>query len=129
MNVPLHGPDHVAADRFGAGLGDERAQDDEGALHRTRRDQHLGDEEVALLEAPANLLQGGDEGLEEDVHRVHPEAETFFGERLDLRRVAVERVLEKAGPDLVFSAHSCRPPTCYASYVPAPLRATIMVAQ
>src|SRR5439155_689827 len=71
-------------------------------------DQHLGDEEVALLEPAPDLLEGGDERLEEDVHRVHAQPESLFCERFDLGRVAVERVLEQLRSDLFLAAHRLR---------------------
>src|SRR5207245_2893669 len=68
-------------------------------------DEHLRHEEVALLEAPAHLVERGDEGLEEDVHGVHAQLQPFFGESLDLGRMSIERVVEQAGSDLFFSTH------------------------
>src|SRR5437870_9872016 len=105
VDVALHGADDIAPYRLCAGLRDERAQDHQRALHRAGGDQHLGDEEVAFLEAAADLLQGGDQGLEQDVHRVHAQGQGFLGQGFDLRRVAVERVLEKLGADLFLAAH------------------------
>src|SRR2546430_1804182 len=69
------------------------------------RDEPLGAEEVALLESPPHLLEGGDQGLEEDVHGAHAEPQALFSQRLHLGSVAVEGVLEKAGSDLFFAAH------------------------
>src|SRR5450759_1561403 len=112
VDVPLHGADHVPADRLGARLSDQRPQDYQRALHRTSGDEHLRDEEVALFEAAAYLFEGGDEGFEEDVHQAHHKLKTLFGESLDLRRVPVERVGEQSGPDLFFSAHAA-PPGCW----------------
>src|SRR5450759_2774114 len=114
VDVALHGADDVAADRLGAGLRDERAQDDQGALHGAGGDQHLGDEEVALLKAPPDLFEGRDQGFEEDVHRVHAELQAFLGQSLHLGGVSVERVLEQLGPDFLFSAHSSSMPLTLA---------------
>ena len=108
VDVALNGADHVAAHRLGAGLRDQRPEDDQRALHRASGDEHLGDEEVAFLETAPDLLEGRDEGLEQDVHGVHAEAERLFRQRFDLGRVAVERVLEQLGADLVFPAHVLR---------------------
>ena len=105
MDIAFDRADDVLADRLGAGLGDQGPQDHQRALHGACRDQHLRDEKVALLEATADLLEGGDQGLEQDVHRAHAQAQRLFGERLDLGRMAVQRVLEQAGADLLFAAH------------------------
>ena len=48
-----------------AGLGQQRPQDVERALHRARRDQHLGHEVVAALEARADLLERRDQRVVE----------------------------------------------------------------
>src|SRR5205807_1668068 len=60
VDVALYRADHVTPDWLGSGLRDERPQDNERALHRAGGDQHLGDEEVALLETAADLLEGWD---------------------------------------------------------------------
>jgi hypothetical protein len=95
-----------------AAFSTSSGEDYQRALHRATGDEHLGDEEVAFFEASAHLVEGRDEGLEEDVHRVHPELQTLFGENLDLRRVSVERVIEQSGPDFLVSAHAA-PPGCW----------------
>src|SRR5438552_8803480 len=59
----------IAAHRLGSGLGDERPEDDQRALHGAGRDQHLGDEEVAFLEPPPDLLEGGDQRFERSEER------------------------------------------------------------
>ena len=48
-----------------AGLGQQRPQDVERALHRARGDQHLGHEEVAALEPRADLLERRDQRVVE----------------------------------------------------------------
>src|SRR6266852_6059503 len=105
VDVALDGADDVAAYRLGAGLRDQRPQDHQGALHGAGGDEHLGDEEVALLEAPADFFEGRDEGLEQDVHRVHAELQPLLGESLHLGSVSVQRVVEQSGSDLFFLAH------------------------
>ena len=50
-------------------LGQQRAQDVQRSLHGARGDQHLGHEVVAALEAGADLLQRGDEGVEQQASR------------------------------------------------------------
>ena len=109
VDVTLHRADHVAADRLCAGFGDEGTQNDESALHGACGDKHLGDEEVAFLEPPADLFEGGDERLEQDVHRIHAQRKSLFGQRLHLWRMAVERVIEQLGANLLFSAHTVPP--------------------
>ena len=64
MDVALDGADDVTADRLGSRLGDEGPQDHQRALHGAGGDEHLGNEEVALLEAPAHLFERWDQGLE-----------------------------------------------------------------
>ena len=81
--------------------GEQRAQDVERALHRPRRDQHLGDEEVAALEPRADLLQRGDQPFVEHPLRVEPLLETELGQLAHRRRVADQRVVEEALQDLV----------------------------
>ena len=105
VDVALHRADHVLADRLRAGLGDQWPQDNQRALHRPGRDQHLGDEEIASLEAAADLFQRRDQCLEEDVHGVHPQLEGLFGECLDLGGVPIERVIEQLLPDFFLATH------------------------
>ena len=57
VHVALHGAHEEGADRLGAGLGEQGAQDVEGAGHGPAGDEHLGDEVVAALEAGADLLK------------------------------------------------------------------------
>ena len=57
LTVPIRNVPTCAA----PGLGQQRAQDVERALHRARRDQHLGHEVVAALEARADLLERRDQ--------------------------------------------------------------------
>src|SRR5215217_4950894 len=51
VHVALDGAHQERPGRLGAGLGEQRAEDVERALHRARGDQHLGHEVVAALEA------------------------------------------------------------------------------
>ena len=62
---PLTVPIRKVPTWLGAGLGQQRAQDVERALHRARGDQHLGHEVVAALEARADLLERRDERVVE----------------------------------------------------------------
>jgi hypothetical protein len=57
VHVALDGAHQERARGLGAGLGQQRAQDVERALHRSRGDQHLGHEVVAALEPRTDLLQ------------------------------------------------------------------------
>ena len=54
-----------------AGLGEQRAQHLHRAGHRAAGDQHLGHEEVAALEPGADLLERGDQRVEEQRLRLH----------------------------------------------------------
>ncbi len=65
VDVALDGAHQELADRLHAGLGEQRPQHLHGAGHRAPGDEHLGHEEVAALEPRADLLQRGDEGVEE----------------------------------------------------------------
>ena len=54
VDVALDGADHDLADRFGSGLGEQRAQDLHPGLHRVGREQHLGHEQDAVAEVDAD---------------------------------------------------------------------------
>ena len=54
VDVALDGADHDLADRFGAGLGEQRAQDLHPGLHRVGGEQHLGHEQDAVTEVDAD---------------------------------------------------------------------------
>ena len=69
---PLTVPMRNVPTGFVAGLGQQRAQDVERALHGARGDQHLGHEVVAALEAGADLLERRDQRVEE--HRLRARA-------------------------------------------------------
>src|SRR5450759_215752 len=109
VDVALDCADDVAAHGLGPGLGDQRTQNGEGALHRPSRHQHLGHEEITFLEAPADLFEGWDQGFEQDVHRVHAEGKPLLGGLFDLWRAAVEGAIEQAGANLHFPAHADPP--------------------
>ena len=57
VHVALDRAHHVGADRLGARLGEQRAEDVERALHRARSDQHLGYEVVAALETRTDFFE------------------------------------------------------------------------
>ena len=65
VHVALDRAHQERADRLGAGVGEQRAEDVERALHRARGDQHLGHEVVAALEARADLLERRDQRVVE----------------------------------------------------------------
>ena len=79
VDVALDGAHEELADGLDAGLGEQRPQHLHRAGHRPAGDQHLGDEEVAALEARADLLQRGDQRVEEQGLRLHPHAEAPRG--------------------------------------------------
>ena len=101
VDVALDGAHQELADRLDAGLGQQRPQPLHGAGHRPAGDQHLGHEEVAALEPGADLLQGGDEGLEQQRLRLHAGRQTLLGELEDAGGVADQRLVEKASEDLL----------------------------
>ena len=75
MDIALDRAHDVGADCLGTCLGEERTQDVEGTAHRLAGDEHLGHEVVAALESRADLLERGDERIEEDRLGGHPELE------------------------------------------------------
>ncbi len=101
VDVALDGAHDVGADLLRAGLGEERTEDVECALHRARRDEHLGNEEVAALEACADLLERRDERVVQHRLGLHVVLEAGVDEVLDLGSVADERVVEEALEDFV----------------------------
>ena len=109
VHVPLDGAHHERADGLGAGRHEEWPQELEGACHRATRDEHLRHEEVASLEPRTDLLERGDQRLEQ--HRLRGEAglDAVLGQRHDLRPVADERVVIQPLQDLV-SVHVSRSP-------------------
>jgi hypothetical protein len=86
---------------LGAGLGEQRPQDVERALHGAGRDQHLRHEVVAALEPRAHLLERRDERVVEHRARIHSVLEALLDVLLDCRRVAHERVLVERLEDLL----------------------------
>ena len=101
VHVALDGAHDVGADLLRARLGEQRAEDVERALHRARGDEHLGHEEVAALEARADLLERRDERVVEHLLGVHAVGEALVDEVFHLGRVADERVVVEALEDLV----------------------------
>ena len=81
VHVALDRAHQERADLLRAGLGQQRAQDVERALHRAGGDQHLGHEVVAALEPRADLLERGDQRVVE-----HPLGLEPVGEALVARR-------------------------------------------
>ena len=111
VDIALDRPHQERPDFLGAGVGEERTEDLECAAHRTPGDQHLGDEEIAALEARADLLERRNQRVEE--HLLGPEAvlEPLLGQLHDRRLVADERAVVEAGEDLVMS-HAIAVPSC-----------------
>ena len=73
VDVALDRAHQELADRLDPALDQQRAQPLHRAGHRPAGDQHLGHEEVAALEPRADLLERGDEGVEEQGLRLHAE--------------------------------------------------------
>src|SRR5581483_6071461 len=85
-----------------AGLGEERPQDVERTLHRAGGDQHLGDEEVAALEARTHLLERRDQRVVEHLLGLDVLLEPGVRQVFHLGRVADERVVVQPLEDLLF---------------------------
>ena len=66
VDVALDGADHDLADRFGAGLGQERTEQFHSGLHRVRGEQDFGDEEDAVAEVDADDRHALHERIVED---------------------------------------------------------------
>ena len=69
VDVALDRADDDLADRLGAGLGEERAQDRHAGLHRVGREEDLGDEQDAVAEVDADDLHARHERVVEDAGR------------------------------------------------------------
>ena len=65
VDVALDGADDHLADRLGAGLGEQRAQDRHPGLHRVGGEEHLGHEQDAVAEVDADDAHALDERLVE----------------------------------------------------------------
>src|SRR5918992_505100 len=109
VHVALDRAHQERAGRLGARRGEQRTQDVERALHRARRDQHLGHEVVAALEARADLLERRDQSLVEHLLRVQALGEALLHALLDGRRVADQRLLVEQREDLVVRHAACTP--------------------
>src|SRR3954452_5259440 len=93
MDVALDGPDDHLADRFRAGLREERAQDRHACLHRVGGEEDLGDEQDAVAEVDADDLHPGNESVVEDARRGPAAAEQDVRALDDLGRHAVVQVV------------------------------------
>ena len=85
VNVTFDRSHHERADGFDPGLGQQRAQYLERAGHGPPGNEHLRHEEVTAFEASAHLLEGGNEGLEQERLGIEPHLEPGVGE-LEYRR-------------------------------------------
>ena len=107
VDVALDRAHQELADGLDAGLGEQRAQPLHRAGHRAAGDQHLGHEEVAALEPGADLLQRGDQRVEEQRLRLHAERQPLVGQLEDARGVADQRLVVEALQDLLgWSCHA-----------------------
>ena len=73
--------------------------------HGAARDQHLGHEEVAALEAGADLLEARDQRLEQQRLRAHALLERQVGQLEHARGVAHQRLVVEGLEDLVLGHH------------------------
>ena len=101
VDVALDRAHQELADGLHAGLGEQRPQPLHRAGHRATRDQHLGDEEVAALEPRPDLLERGDEGVEEQRLRLHVEGQALVGQLEHARGVADQRLVVEGLQDLL----------------------------
>ena len=67
VDVALDRADDDLADRLGAGLGEQRAEDLHAGLHRVGGEQDLGHEQDAVAEVDADDLHAGHERVVEDL--------------------------------------------------------------
>ena len=120
VHVALDRAHQERADRLGAGLGQQRAQDVQRPLHRPRGDQHLRHEVVAALEPRAHLFERRDQGVVE-----HPLGLEAVGEALvdavgDDGRVAHQGLVVEQLEDLVVRHAALAPmswPRARASWI------------
>ena len=112
MDVALDGAHEEGADAVGVGVGQQRAQDVQRALHRARGDEHLGDEVVAALEARAHLLERRDQRVEEHALGLHALLEPRLDVGLHLGRLADERVVVERLQDLLVRHAALSPGRC-----------------
>ena len=69
MDVPLHGGEHHLAPNGGGGLLHELLEVRHGGLHRLGRLQHLGHDQLVVVEQPAYLRHAGHQRPVDDVER------------------------------------------------------------
>ncbi len=84
-----------------AGLGQQRAQDVERALHRAGGDQHLGHEVVAALEPRADLLERRDQRVVQHPLGLEARLQPLVDAVDDGRRVADQRLVVQRLQDLL----------------------------
>ena len=97
VDVALDGADHDLADRFGAGLGEQRSQNGHAGLHRIGGKEHLGHEEDAVSEVDAHDAHALDERVIEDAICVPASAEQDVGAFFDLLAEAVVQIVVHLG--------------------------------
>ena len=90
VHVAFDSAHDESTDRLDAGLGEQRPQHLERTGHGAARDEHLGHEEVAPLETGTDLLERGDERLEQHRLGIEPHLQAGVGELEHLGGVAHE---------------------------------------
>jgi hypothetical protein len=106
VDVALDRAHQELADGLDPAGDQQRAEPLHRAGHRPAGDEHLRHEEVSALEPRADLLERGDEGIEEQGLRLHAEREPLLGELEHARSVADERLVVQPLQDFVGGGHA-----------------------
>src|SRR5690606_4653735 len=93
VDVALDRSDDDFADRRGAGLGEQGAEDGHARLHGVRRQEHLGDEEDPVAEVDAHDAHPLHQGLVEDAVGIPAALQQDVGSLHDLVGQAVVQVV------------------------------------
>jgi len=80
VQIAFDGADGDAPNRLVAARDQERPDELEGALHGTRGDEQLGHEILIRLETASHLVHGGHHVFVDQLQRVNPGGQGFFGD-------------------------------------------------
>ena len=119
VNVAFDGADDDLADRLGAGLGKQRAQDLHPALHGIGCEQHFRHEQDAVAEIDTDDPHAFDERIVQDLARSPTTLKEDTGGKHHLRPHAVVEIVvdlldefsivERAQVEFAFSVRHFRP--------------------